>query len=260
VVGLDIHEALGSRENLRSALVRMLEPHADFILRASGLRLRRDQYWKLLHGTIPLGQLTQEAVYKAMWCLPDIAAAVDESLHISGATPIWRTGFEQNLEDIGICWFGSEGGQSFVSGKGRFASTAMKVDGTKANGRNEHGEKGNFSVLLHPTHGIQNAGQVYVCAVVKACKGGTIRFWADAHRGKTSEGYDLVPFGAFSLMERVKSLDGWQCIYLTAKVPTTNDLNYDFAKEGAWLVMNVITEDTEFLIDSIEVGQCSPGS
>ena len=258
-IGLHIEQDVPEYEQVSRRLRRLIRPYSSHItelLAECAPSLPETPPQKVLIGQLPLAEITPEVICMALEKMVQTESFVDEALVLAGKKTLWRTDFDKDLDDIWINWFGIEGGQTFTRGVGRFGSVAMKVDGTQPNGRAKYKEQGNYSVLLHPTHEITNGMDVYICAVVKTTKGGTIQFKADAHRGKTPEGHDAVPVLAFAMSHPIEPSERWQCIFLQAKVPTTNKIDYDYAKEGAWVVMNIVTEDREFLIDSVEIGRC----
>lgn len=258
-IALHIEQDVPRHEDVCKRIRELIKPHSSRIMElladcAPSLPEAPPQ--KVLLGELALADITSEAICRIFENMAQIESFVDEAILLAGKETIWRTEFRADRnEEIWTNWFGSEGGQSFELSNGRFTSGAMRIDGTKTNARREYKEEGNYSVLLHPTYGIANGQDIYVCAMVKTSVGGMIRLQADGHR-KTSEGNDAFLLSAFNLECRVEASNKWQSVFLKARVLAENNLNYDYTKEGAWVVMNVVTEDTEFLVDSIEIGRC----
>jgi len=95
--------------------------------------------------------------------------------------------------------------------------------------------------------------------VLKTETGGTLRIWTEGHEGKTAEGHPKKLPKAFSFSAPVDGADHWQCVSFRASVPSFEAAKYDFARDGTWMAVNVLTPDKTFLIDSIEVALCPSG-
>lgn len=257
VVGLDVGEQISEKEAKRDTLVRILKPFEPTLLTRFGFQLRRDNFWKILYATIPLLEVSVETLRARCQILPDLAAFVDEGLFLVAKHPIWRTDFSSDRQDIWTNWFGQEGGQHFVTGEGRLGSCALKIDGTQPNARPKLQERGCYSVPVHPTHAIVNGKEHYLCVVVKSRVDGTLRLRGEGHKGISSEGHPSELPLAFDWAWNLEPSDHWQCLTWRGVVPPVAEIGYDFSSQGTWIVMIVDTVDREFLIDMIEIGQCS---
>jgi hypothetical protein len=251
IVGLDISDEVPEAEAVTASLTRLLEPHEEYLLK-EGCELCRGSDWKLVYTTLPLRGLSLEAMEAKCALLPDVAALVDEALFLSDKKMIWRTDFFSNNPSLALNWFGNQGGQEITRGAGRLGSAALKIDGTRPNARPQ--EQGCYSVLVQGTHDIRNSGEHYACVVLRSRAGGSLRIRGEGHKEPTTrDGKRSFP-RAFSWSRDIQPADRWQCVSFQDIVPSAEEADYDFAEQGTWIVMNVQTEDTDFLIDSIEIG------
>ena len=251
VIGLDFGSCVPEKEKLRASLSRLLSPHEQWLLR-EGYEVHRNKDWKFLRTTLALPGLTLEGMEAKCALLPDIAAFVDEALFLSDKTAIWRTDFFPNDPSLALNWCGREGGQDIIRGSGRLGSAALRIDGTCPNARS--GEKGCYSVLVQGTRDIKNGTEYSACVVLRSRAGGSLRIRGEGHKEPTTrDGKRSFPH-AFSWSRDIQPSDRWQCVSFQGVVPSVEDVDYDFGEQGTWIVMNIETEDREFLIDSIEIG------
>ena len=158
-------------------------------------------------------------------------------------------------------WFGNQGGQRIEEQGGRLGSPALRIGGTRANPRPGDFDRGCHSVILHPTYEIANRFRGYVCAMIKARRTTACGIYAEGHKGKGPDGNATHFPAAFAVACPEQPSGRWQCVSWSGRVPRSEEMpydeQYDFSKDGTWVVMVVRTEDPELLIDSIEIGTCS---
>lgn len=213
----------------------------------------------ILKTSIRLTDLTVDSLCAILEHMTETESFVDEALFLTDKKTIWRNDLSVNSPEINLKWFGNKGGQEIAYSKGRIGSRAFKIDGTQPNARPEMDYKsGCYSVHANPMYGLNNGREVYVTIAVKTSKGGILRFHGEGHKGQTAEGHIVEFPQAFSLKRTIDPLDTWQCLTWKEHVPSIEHVGYDFAKDGLWCVMIVKTNDTEFLVDSIELAQNSP--
>jgi hypothetical protein len=262
VVGLDIGERVADREAKRSCLARLLRPYERTLLDRFGLQVRPHKLWKFLYATIPLLELTVEAMKQRSALLPDLAAFVDEALFLADKVPVWRSDFFSDDPPPGIRWAqwkeykgttGETGGWEVAAKDGRLDSPCLRCHANGFNYRDcfNRGRPSNILRLRRqdggPIHEITNDQEVYACAVIHSATGGQLQFYGEA----TKEGRFVT---AFAGTLKIPSSEAWQVIKWRGKLDSPAD--YDFAKQGLNAFIMLDVPETALRIDSIEIGRC----
>ncbi|MBI4604705.1 MAG: hypothetical protein HY721_22310 [Planctomycetes bacterium] len=244
-----------------AALRRLLAPHARAIPACCSVGVTDSPLHDILKGSLPLDGVTGEKLFEAFEKLAETASFVDQALFVAGNTPVWRTDFSADREEIWLEWFGSKGGQELAYGAGRLGSAALRIDGSRPNARPEMKyEKGSYSVLVHPTKGLRNGARHYGSIALKTTRGAHVVLRAEGHKGQTPEGHPKQLPQAFAWAGTAEPSEGWQCLTWESPVPPVEEAGYDFSRDGAWLVLVVDTEDRACLIDGVEVGRVAEGT
>jgi len=258
-IGLDFSGEVPDRETVKTTLARLLDGYQRILMETFGYELRRGKSWKFLRSSLPLEDVTVDAMEEKCRVLPALASFVDESFFLVGKTPIWQADFSCR-QQVSLTW-GSYGvgGQHILSDVGRFGSPALRIDGTNPNAApDQEWQHGCYSLLVDEEHEMLRNGMAhYLSLVLKSRKGGKLRVWADGHK-EGSDGKLTYP-RAFDVSFDVRSSGIWQCVTWQGELPSVDQLSYDFFKEGVWVVLNVDTHDTDFVIDRIEIGCCNAG-
>lgn len=262
IVDLSLHveQDIPEQELVCERLRELLRPYAAQILKtlAPCTPVMPDEpLHDIVKGSLPLVDVSVDSLTKILQDLIQTKSFVDEALFSAGKETIWRTDFSANSPPVCLGWFGNDGGQQIAAQMGRFNSAAMRINGTRPNARREMSfEQGCYSLIIEDTDKIENDVEYYVCIVLKTNKGGKLHIRGDGHKGLTPEGYPAELPLAFLWECMIERADQWQCLIWQGKIPSVKKAGYNFSKSRTWIVMNVDTPDTEFLIDSIEIGRC----
>lgn len=258
-LSLHIEHDVPNQEAICYRIRQMLRRYGAKVLQYCATAMPDQPKEDILKGSIRLVDLTVDSLCDTLERMTETESFLDEALFLTDKRTIWRTDFSPTCPEINSNWFGNIGSQEIAYSKGRIGSSALRIDGTQPNARRGIDyESGCYSVLLHSAYSLTNGNGLNVTVVVKTHKGGIFRLYGEGHKGRTAEGHPLEFPQAFSLKRIVEPSETWQCLTWHEIVPSVEQINYDFAKEGLWCVMIVKTNDTEFLVDSIELAQNSP--
>lgn len=272
--GLHMERDLPNQNATCERIRLILGPHIPKILTSGVISIPEQPSDRILKGLLPLKEITVENICEVVENMMQTESLIDESLFVADKTMVWRTDFSPSSPPVYPHWFSEVGGQESVLGAGRFGSWAWRIDGTRPNARKECvWERGCYCVLVggDTKNLICNGTEYYGTAVVKTSKGAHWCLWADGHEYESKEEVKSLP-QAFNWKCYIPPADKWQCVTWRGAVPTVEKVmafippergggeipvNFNFAENGAWITLNIQTEDREFLIDSVEIGRCS---
>jgi hypothetical protein len=276
-VDLHIEHSFPQQTAVCGCLRELLRPHSVKIREALGPfvpELPVEPPRDVVRAQLCLNEATSEKICAALECLGQLDTFVDEAIALRDTAIVWRTDFSPQNSNVFPRWFDNLGKQEAVSGVGRFAGPAWRIDGREPNARRDISwEEGTYLFLRMDDHSglIRNDEEYVLLIVAKSELGGRLSVWADAHHLGPDGQPDCYPV-AFVWDCEMPASDRWQCLTtrvrvppvdkVTAVLPREKEPSYrrvpcpcDFSKEGIWIVLNVQTDDPNFLIDTLKIAR-----
>lgn len=262
-----------------SRLRSLLHPHSKRIyslLSPYAPRMPDLPIQDIVKAQLPLEGVTPEAIGQAIDAMMQAESFVDEALFLAGTRTVWRTDFSVSDPPIEPNWFGNDSSQRIVPQAGGFGSACWRMDGSVPNARSDHSERGVICLLVTNDMKdlIHNRGRYRICDVVKSRKPAQLTIRGEGHV-YDPEGGDIAWPMAFRTRQQLVEVDRWRYITWEVTVPPAEEVTgwfamecggdkrsipFDFGKQGIWIVLNVETEDPQFLMDSIEIARVWEGS
>jgi hypothetical protein len=262
-VALDVEDSVPEKKAVLDCLERVLSPYErnGLLAKETGCQIISDSSWRILDKVVPLAGVSSEKLVDGLQPLTSVAPLVDEALFVKNGNPLWRTDFfGDDLKPrlrFNPGGGASEGGQKFQPDGGLMGSPSVVVNGTmKGNHHDADGRPTHIMVLTN-TRDIHNGDEIYLSCVLHTKVGGRLWFYGEGHLD-LPDGKRQFPqtFDNPSWVEtKVPGKPTWQHVGCRARVRAPED--YDFGKQGAHLFLRTQTEDTDFLINGIEIGHCA---